>query len=194
MVSNIGSDWPGNRSDESLRAGLATGRVRAGVAVLVGLFFLAWAYMDGISAYSRLPDRIPTHFGPGGAADGWAGKGVFPVFGLLMMGAALLVVMAFVSRLGARWYNFPGKERVLKLPPAQQAYVIAPMQELIAWLGAAMAVMLSVASRQTWAVALGERPGISVWVMLLPAAVGIVGAGLTIISARARLRALEEST
>lgn len=177
-----------------LGSGTAGGRVRSGIALLVGLFFLVWAYMDGISVYGRLPDRIPTHFGPGGAPDGWAGKGVFPVFGLLIMGGVLLVVMAFVSRLGARWYNFPGKERVLKLPPAAQAYVIAPMQELIAWMGAAVAVMCSLASRQTWAVALGERAGISVWVMLLPAAVGIVGAGVTIICARARLRALEEST
>jgi len=171
----------------------AASRLRSGLALLVGAVFLVWTYADGVSVYGRLPDRIPTHFGPSGAPDAWAAKGLFSVYGMLLGGAGLLFVMALASRLSAKWYNFPGKERVLKLAPAQQAYVIAPMQELIAWLGAAIAVAFSIGSRQMWAVALGERPEISVAVMLLPAAVGIVGAVVSIVVARARLRAVEEA-
>jgi len=192
MVSDSGSDYAGGGAEESLRAGLAASRLRAVMALLIGAGFLGWTLVDGMSAYRQLPDRIPIHFGPSGSPDRWAAKGIFPVFAFLIGGAALLVMMAFVSRLGAKWYNFPGKERVLKLPPAHQAYVIAPLQEVIAWLGAVIAVAFSIGSRQAWAVAAGERSGLSAWVMLSPAAVVVVGAVAAVIAARVRLRAIEE--
>ena len=179
------------QTDEGLAA--TGGGLRSWLVLLVGAVFLVWACANGVSVYGRLPDRIPTHFGPSGAPNAWAAKGILSVFGLLIAGAALLLVMALVSRLGAKWYNFPGKERVLKLAPAQQAYVIAPAQELIAWVGAAIAVAFSIGSRQIWAVALGERQGTWEWVMLLPGVVGVVGAILSIVAVRARLRAVEES-
>ena len=38
----------------------------------------------GLLLWNRLPDRLPTHFGVDGAADGWSHKG-FAVFGLPLM-------------------------------------------------------------------------------------------------------------
>ncbi len=193
MGENSGGDYPAGVNLEALTAAVKVARARAGVAIIVGVFFLAWAWRDGISIYGKLPDRVPTHFGPGGAPDGWAAKSVFSVYGLLIMGAVTLVAMAVVSRMGARWYNFPGKEEVLKLPPVLQIYVISPLQETIAWLGASIAVTFSVGVRQMWAVGLGERPAIVGWIMFLPAVVGLGGMVVAILAARARLRAVGDS-
>lgn len=193
MDTKSGAGYSESVNLEALAAAVKVARARAGVAMLVGVFFLAWAWMDGISMYGKLPDRVPTHFGPSGAPDGWAAKSVFSVYGLLIMGAVMLVVMAVVSRLGARWYNFPGKEEVLKLPPVLQVYVISPLQEMIAWLGAAIAVTFSIGVRQMWAVGMGERPAIVGWIMFLPGVVGLGGMVVAILAARARLRAVQDS-
>jgi uncharacterized membrane protein len=180
-LAGMGDEQPG-----------AAGRVRARVLLLLATLIVVWAFAQGVRLYEHLPQRIPIHFGAAGRPDGWAGKGFFSVYGLLIAGAAMLVVMALVFRLSARWYNFPGKERVLRLPPAQQAYAIAPMQELLAWIGAAIAIAFSFAARQTWEIALGQRRELTWWLLLTPAVVGIGGAILGIAITRARLRALEE--
>ena len=40
--------------------------------------------LAGLLLWNQLPDRIPTHFGVDGAADGWSGK-AFAVFGIPLM-------------------------------------------------------------------------------------------------------------
>ena len=180
-LAAMGDDEPG-----------AAGRVRARLLLLLATVIVVWTFVQGVGVYEHLPRRIPVHFGAAGRPDGWAGKGFFSVYGLLVIGAALLAVMALVSRLSARWYNFPGKERVLRLPPAQQAYVIAPMQELLVWIGAAIAIAFGFATRQTWEIALGTRRELTWWLLLTPAVVGVGGAILGIAITRARLRAVED--
>jgi len=179
-------------SGEGLRAADGGGRARVRVALLLAAAVVVWVLLQGMGIHERLPERIPVHFGPGGRPDGWAGKSYLSAFGLLIAAAGMLLLMAFVSRLSAKWYNFPGKERVLRLPPEQQAYVIAPMQEALAWLGAAIGVGFSLACRQTWQVALGERAGISAALMFVPLGVGLAGVVVSILVTRARLRSLEE--
>lgn len=79
---------------------------RAGVVALP--FVLAWAAVLAVYAVlrDRLPDRLATHFGPGGQADGFTGLGAFlpVVTTLLLLPGLIVAVVALRSRtaLGAR--------------------------------------------------------------------------------------------
>lgn len=59
----------------------------------------------GIDAalYPGLPASVPVHYGISGAADRWAPKSVWSVFGLLIIGAAIVALLAALSIVGARY-------------------------------------------------------------------------------------------
>jgi hypothetical protein len=166
------------------------GRFLLGLAAVVVLLVA----MQGISLWPRLPDRIPIHFGISGAPDGWSGKNWFSVFGMLVMAAVLLVILGLASSelLGARHYNFPGKERVLKLSREQQGYALAPLREGFAWLASGCTIGLALMARESWQVAMGSREGISSWTMLVPLGVGLAATVIGIVYANRRARELGE--
>ena len=66
----------------------------------------------GLLLWNRLPDRLPTHFGVDGAADGWSGKG-FAVFGIPVMMLFFHIVIFFATRLDKQ--NRGHNEKVLNL-------------------------------------------------------------------------------
>ena len=66
----------------------------------------------GLLLWSKLPDRLPTHFGVDGAADGWSGKG-FAVFGLPLMMLGFHLVICFATRMDK--YNRGHNEKVMNL-------------------------------------------------------------------------------
>ena len=150
--------------------------------------------MQGMSLWPRLPDRIPIHFGAGGAPDGWSGKNWFLVFGVVIMAAVLLVIFGLASSelLGARWYNFPGKERVLKLSREQQRYALAPLREGMAWIGSGCTIGLALMARESWQVAMGSREGISSLTMIVPLAIGFAAVIIGIVCANRRAREVSE--
>ncbi|MFB3883306.1 MAG: DUF1648 domain-containing protein [Armatimonadota bacterium] len=166
------------------------GRLLLGLAALVVLLVL----MQGVALWPRLPERIPVHFGLTGEPDGWSGKGWFSVFGLLGLAAVLLITFGAASSrlLGARYYNFPGKERVLKLPREQQDYVLSPLREGMAWLGSSVAIAMALMARESWQVALGQRAGMPVWVFMVAFGVGVAAVIVGIV--QANLRAGEAGT
>jgi hypothetical protein len=96
--------------------------------------------------------------------------------------------------LGARYYNFPGKERVLHLPSPQQDHVLAPIRESLAWLGAGIGIGLALLCRQAWAVALARRETISPGVMLAPMAIGFAAVVFGITQTRRRIGRLEQAS
>lgn len=65
--------------------------------ILLGLFW-----------WNRLPDEIATHFGEGGAADGWSSKPA-AVFGLPLILLALHFVCVFVTAYDPKRKNISGK-------------------------------------------------------------------------------------
>lgn len=67
------------------------------VATLLPLFV-------GLLLWGRLPDRIPTHFGVSGEADGWSSK-AFAVFGLPAILLAVHLLCAFGTRYDPRRKN-----------------------------------------------------------------------------------------
>ena len=66
----------------------------------------------GLLLWNKLPDRLPTHFGVDGAADGWSGKG-FAVFGLPLMMQGFHFVNYFATRLDKQ--NRGHNEKVMNL-------------------------------------------------------------------------------
>jgi uncharacterized membrane protein len=64
---------------------------------------LAAATAVNVALYPTLPDPIPTHFNVAGEANGWAAKSVWSVFGVLMIGAAVVVLLTVLSIVAARY-------------------------------------------------------------------------------------------
>ena len=66
----------------------------------------------GLLLWNQLPEKLPTHFGIDGAADGWSGKG-FAVFGLPLMMLGFHLVICFATRLDK--HNRGHNEKVMNL-------------------------------------------------------------------------------
>jgi uncharacterized membrane protein len=64
---------------------------------------LAAAAAVDVALYPTLPDPIPVHFNAAGDVDGWAAKSVWSVFGILMIGAAIVVLFSVLSVVAARY-------------------------------------------------------------------------------------------
>jgi uncharacterized membrane protein len=62
----------------------------------------------GLALWNQLPDRLATHFGPGGAADGWSGKPM-AVFGLPLLLLAIQWAVAALTHLDPKRRNISGK-------------------------------------------------------------------------------------
>ena len=67
----------------------------------------------GLMLWNQLPERMPTHFGIGGAADGWSGKG-FAVFGIPLMTLAFHWICLLAMQLDKRNMG-NSNEKVLKI-------------------------------------------------------------------------------
>lgn len=73
----------------------------------LALAVLAVAAAINVALYPTLPDPLPVHFTLGGQPDGWAAKSVASVFGILLLGGAIVLLLtalpsqlAFVIALG----------------------------------------------------------------------------------------------
>jgi uncharacterized membrane protein len=91
------------------------------LAVVLG----CWGYL--ILNFHLVPDPMPTHFGPGGEADGWSRKSLGTALGLVGMGpVTLLVVGAGASGLNHALAREAGERQQLS------ARLMSPV--LAAWL------------------------------------------------------------
>jgi hypothetical protein len=190
-MSNTAGDLP-----TVLSSADSGGRVRANLLFAVACAVIIIVAYQGIALWPRLPERMPIHFGITGEPDGWSGKNWFSVFGVLVMAAFMLAIMgvAASSLLGAKYYNFPGKERIVRLPREQQDYVLAPVREGLAWIGSGCAVGLALMCRDSWLVALHQRAGISPWSMPIPLAIGLAAIILGIVTANRRASELSDTS
>ena len=66
----------------------------------------------GLLLWNQLPDKLPTHFGVDGAADGWSSK-AFAVFAIPLLMLGFHIVIYFVTRLDKQ--NRGHNEKVLNL-------------------------------------------------------------------------------
>jgi hypothetical protein len=111
------------------------------------------------SAYPRLPERIPVHFGISGRPDRWSGRGSIVALVVLpaVMTLAFYLLIRFIPRLGGnpRYVNIPRKDEFFRLPPEKRDIYWALFKEFLAGLTAAVNLLFYFIIRGTVRVATG---------------------------------------
>jgi len=98
---------------------------------------------QGVYAFPMMPERMASHFGPSGAANGWMTKAqFFAVYAITLLPA--FVVEFWVARKiaetpGAR-INLPNKE--FWLAPERRAETLAYFETFFAWYGCAFQLLV----------------------------------------------------
>lgn len=133
---------------------------------------LAFAF----ATYADLPPQIPTNFDFNGVVTGVRAKSVQSWFGLpfITLGIHLLlltVVYALPKR--PQLFNFPDKDRFLRLPRSYQAPVIAVMQSTLDLTSLLVMVVMGLVQVMMWRAAHGATDRVLHVVMLiLPVVLG----------------------
>ncbi|GAB3533766.1 hypothetical protein GCM10027403_08360 [Arthrobacter tecti] len=78
---------------------LEKGRYKVWLTFPAALLILVCFFAYGASLYDSLPERIPTHWGINGQPDDWGAKAFATVFSSLVIGAGVIVLIAFISAL-----------------------------------------------------------------------------------------------
>jgi len=161
------------------------------VLVLLSMWgFAAWAW-------PTLPERIPMHFGPGGAPDAWTRKSAAAWFLIpalatvftLLLGAWLPRLAIGMARRNSTMLNMPQRERFRALPEAARVRAVTVVAGWLGWLTVAMQALFSWFLFASWQVA-HERwttlpvAATVVWV----AAILALAASLAVASSRAVTR------
>ena len=106
----------------------------------------------GLILWNKLPERVPTHFGPSGEPDDWSSK-AFAVFGL----PAIIMALHWVCVLGS-----------LKMDPKAHN-IDGRMMGLVLWIGPGISVVCGIGL--TYGTALGLDMNVQIFMPLL---VGLV--------------------
>lgn len=133
--------------------------VRAAGAALAASVLLC--LLQAARAYSILPGRVASHFGPSGLPDGWAPKGGFLALfaGLaLFLPAALLAALRSIRAAPGSRINLPHKE--YWLAPERREETMAAIGAYLLWFGAATNLLMLDVFRQALRVNLGLAPGL----------------------------------
>jgi uncharacterized membrane protein len=153
---------------------MSTRRYRLLNALLLLALFAGSAW-----AYPRLPARIPVHFGLSGEPDRWAARSVASWFLLPAIAAALALALHGMSVAGARnpdLWNLPDKRRFKALRPAQQAPIIARMQEFLAFVGCVTTALLGVVQAAIFTASTGDATRLPAWALAgMGASVLVIG-------------------
>jgi uncharacterized membrane protein len=118
--------------------------------------------------YRELPQRIPTHFGLSGMADGWGDKSSLWI--LVGIACFLYAVLSLVRFLPPKWMNVPVADE-------HRAAAIPISLEMVGWAKAEITCMFAYIVWSAVAVVQGRSKGLGAW--FLPVTlVTIIGTGL----------------
>ena len=123
-----------------------------------------WAALALFSAatYANLPDVIPNHFDAAGRVTSttprsWLSWSALPLIALATQ-AGLAWVSASLPR-HPHWFNFPEKERFLRIPATYRAPVLDRMRQTLDAAAAFTVFVFTVVQVMVWRAALGHSPG-----------------------------------
>jgi hypothetical protein len=142
-----------------------------------------WAIAVGL--YPTLPPRIPRHLDLGGTVTAMGATSWASWFGLPLVAVATSALLAGLSAALPRhpdWYNFPDKERFLRLPRAAQAPVVALMRSTLDLTATGVALVMALGHALLWYAARGPVPA-AAHVMLLLLTV-LLGPGILVSTSR----------
>lgn len=89
-----------------LTATVTANRYRAAPAFawyVAGFVLLAAAVVVGAIVYDKLPDPLPVRWGPDGVADRFAPKGIWSVFGPVLLGMGMVALLFALAASMRRW-------------------------------------------------------------------------------------------
>lgn len=124
--------------------------------VLLGLLVFAAA------TYAGLPDDLPTKISGRGVITQTAPKSVvnwFALVGIAALTQGFLTWLTVLLPAKPELFNFPEKERFLKLPAEYQRPVIARMQFALDIIAAGTMLLMSYVQWLLWRTAMGQSQG-----------------------------------
>jgi len=126
----------------------------------------AWAV--ALSAWSDLPQRVPTHFDFSGRPDAWGSKGVFLVLPIVLL--VLYALLTLLSRV-PHIYNYP-----VPITPENAPTQYRLARGLLAEMKAVISVAFAYLTWSVTAVARGFREDLGAWFLftLLLALAGLL--------------------
>ena len=124
---------------------------------------MAIAVAMAVSDYSRVPDRVASHFSLSGAANGWMSKPAYFGFYAAMIGLAFVVeflVPRSVAKAKASRINLPNKE--YWLAPSRQERTRSYLKRHFAWYGCAFLLLEVCAMEMATRANLKAQPELSI--------------------------------
>ncbi|MCX7521830.1 DUF1648 domain-containing protein [Microbacterium sp. STN6] len=117
---------------------------------IVALVILMAAGVVGVALYPSLPDSIATHFNGSGVADTYSPKSFFSVFGVLLVGFGLVVLLFAL----ALWVRVVQPRQRADADPARSARrahaQLRLMQGLLGQITATSSLLIAVSSLVVW--------------------------------------------
>lgn len=152
------------------------------LAWLLGLTVLALV-QQGLY-WPHWPERVATHFGPGGRADGWMSRGPAVLFQALLQTLfpwLLVAIGQWVGKLPNAVINMPNKD--YWLAPERRDESLQWMAGMLSWVAVLMSIFLGCIGHLTYrANVTGENlalgPFLGVLVLFLLAVFGLTGSSL----------------
>ncbi|MHB1234401.1 MAG: DUF1648 domain-containing protein [Microbacteriaceae bacterium] len=100
----------------------------------LAVIVLAIATAVNVALYPTLPDPVPVHFTIAGEPDSWAAKSVWSVFGVLMIGAGIVILLTvlsvFAARYSARTQSDDTTEQAMLRTEVQRSMLTSLLSEL----------------------------------------------------------------
>lgn len=122
-------------------------------------------------AWPKLPDRIPTHFGPDGMADAWSDT---TLASWLRAPAIALLILAFIGWFrwmmprNPGWVNLPDKTKLDSMPEAARKPILEMLAGFLALVQTEILVVFALIQLGTFRSAQGlESEGLIILVLLL---------------------------
>ena len=109
--------------------------------LLLSIVFLA----QNAFYYSKLPERMATHFDASGNADGWMPKDAFLVFGLvlvLLVVGQFLILPVLLKKMPVSLINLPNKD--YWMAPERREETVSILRSYFEWFGCALLLMFIV--------------------------------------------------
>ena len=134
---------------------------------LAGLIVLMAAIVIGAAVYDSLPNPVPVHWNADGVADRFAPKGIWSVFGPILLGVGTVALLYLLAALIPRW---PARAVASDTPEVSARVAVAQLTLLQGLLGQVaffIALEFACVSFVGW-LAAGSPTGILLTTLVLP--------------------------
>jgi hypothetical protein len=147
------------------------------------LFFAATLTALALAArqHGSLPERVATHFGADGTANGWMsrdGHSVGQIAITFFVAGLFYVLTLALPRLPDRFVNLPHRD--FWLAPKRRAETFAWLSSMLFWLGALLQSFLAYVFHEVWRANLSIPPALRLNSLWLQLSLFILTAGLVI--------------